>query len=164
MEPTEITLSPAPELQPTRLFAPNPRAARRVLEFFTAQINNDHTRRAYLNATRRFADWCDAQGEATLGRPSNALRLARHRLGSRSQPGHAVRGPSTSSRKGRRPYSTSTKRAPCSTASPSSFKPPIRTARSASRADLCHFGSYLRMTLETGTPASINTRVRILSS
>ena len=29
-----------------------------MLEFFTAQINNDHTRRAYLNATRRFAAWC----------------------------------------------------------------------------------------------------------
>jgi site-specific recombinase XerD len=24
----------------------------------TPQINNAHTRRAYLNATRRFADWC----------------------------------------------------------------------------------------------------------
>jgi site-specific recombinase XerD len=31
-----------------------------VLEFFTAQINNDHTRKAYLNATRRFAEWCGA--------------------------------------------------------------------------------------------------------
>jgi site-specific recombinase XerD len=29
-----------------------------VLEFFTGQINNDHTRRAYMNATRRFAAWC----------------------------------------------------------------------------------------------------------
>jgi hypothetical protein len=32
-----------------------------VLEFFTAQINNDRTRKAYLNATRRFADWCDGR-------------------------------------------------------------------------------------------------------
>jgi hypothetical protein len=29
------------------------KAAKRVLEFFTAQINNDHTRKAYLNATQR---------------------------------------------------------------------------------------------------------------
>ena len=29
-----------------------------MLEFFTAQINNPHTRRAYLNAARRFAAWC----------------------------------------------------------------------------------------------------------
>ena len=57
---TEIILSPAPELQPAPLFTPTPKAAKRVLEFFTAQINNDHTRKAYLNATRRFAEWCDA--------------------------------------------------------------------------------------------------------
>jgi hypothetical protein len=44
------------------LFTPTPKAARRVLEFFTAQINNNDTRRAYLNATRRFADRCAARG------------------------------------------------------------------------------------------------------
>ena len=43
---------------PAPLFTPTPQAARRMLEFFTAQINNPHTRRAYLNATRRFAAWC----------------------------------------------------------------------------------------------------------
>ncbi len=37
-----------------------------MLEFFTAQINNDHTRKAYLNATRRFAEWCDARGIGQL--------------------------------------------------------------------------------------------------
>ena len=57
---TALILSPAPGLLPARLFAPTPKAARRVLEFFTAQINNDHTRKAYLNATRRFAEWCEA--------------------------------------------------------------------------------------------------------
>src|SRR5271163_5182120 len=55
-----LILSPAPGLLPARLFAPTPKAAKRVLEFFTAQINNDHTRKAYLNAARRFAEWCDA--------------------------------------------------------------------------------------------------------
>jgi site-specific recombinase XerD len=62
------------ELQPQRGFrfsaisrrqfltTPTPKAARRTLEFFTAQINNDHTRKAYLNATRRFAEWCEADG------------------------------------------------------------------------------------------------------
>lgn len=59
---TEIVLSPAPELAPAAIFAPNPKAARRTLEFFTAQVNNDHTRKAYLNATRRFAAWCDQHG------------------------------------------------------------------------------------------------------
>ena len=57
-----IILSPAPELAPGPIFAPTLKAARRTLEFFTAQINNDHTRKAYLNATRRFAQWCDEKG------------------------------------------------------------------------------------------------------
>jgi len=53
---------PASDLAPARLFAPTPKAARRTVEFFTAQINNDHTRKAYLNAARRFAEWCEAHG------------------------------------------------------------------------------------------------------
>lgn len=63
---TEIILSPAPELQPASLFTPTPKAAKRVLEFFTAQLNDDHTRKAYLTATRRFAEWCAARGIAQL--------------------------------------------------------------------------------------------------
>ena len=63
---TEIILSPSAQLQPALLFTPTPKAAKRVLEFFTAQINNDHTRKAYLNAARRFAAWCDARGIAQL--------------------------------------------------------------------------------------------------
>ncbi len=58
----DLILSSAPSLSPATLYAPTPRAAQRVLEFFTAQINNDHTRKAYLNATRRFAHWCAAHG------------------------------------------------------------------------------------------------------
>jgi integrase len=57
-----IVLSPALGLVPARLFAPTPKAAQRVMEFFTAQINNDHTRKAYLNAARRFAGWCESHG------------------------------------------------------------------------------------------------------
>lgn len=56
---TDIILAPSPDFLPARLYAPTPQAAERVLEFFTAQINNDHTRRAYLNATKRFAQWCE---------------------------------------------------------------------------------------------------------
>jgi site-specific recombinase XerD len=69
---TEIALIPSPtsgfiakavDRRPTlpALFAPTPKAARRVLEFFTAQINNDHTRAAYMNAARRFAQWCETK-------------------------------------------------------------------------------------------------------
>ena len=59
---TAIVPSPAPAVLPARLFTPTPKAAKRVLEFFTTQINNDHTRRAYLNAARRFAQWCETHG------------------------------------------------------------------------------------------------------
>jgi hypothetical protein len=40
---TDIILSPARAVLPASLFAPTPKAALRVIEFFTAQINNDHT-------------------------------------------------------------------------------------------------------------------------
>jgi hypothetical protein len=52
----ELIIAPSPDLRPAPLFAPTRKAARRDLEFFMAQINNAHTRRAYLNATRRFDD------------------------------------------------------------------------------------------------------------
>jgi hypothetical protein len=50
---TDIILAPSADLQSAPLFTPTPKAAKRVLEFFIGQINNDHTRRAYMNATRR---------------------------------------------------------------------------------------------------------------
>ncbi len=62
----DLVPSPAPELRPAPLFTPTPKAAKRALEFFTAQINNDPTRKAYLNATRRFAAWCAARGIGQL--------------------------------------------------------------------------------------------------
>ena len=45
---TALILSPAPAVLAAPLFAPTPKAAQRVLEFFTTQINNDHTRKSYL--------------------------------------------------------------------------------------------------------------------
>jgi len=59
---TALIVAPAPALLAPHLFTPTPRAAKRVLEFFTAQVNNDHTRKAYLNAARRFAAWCETHG------------------------------------------------------------------------------------------------------
>jgi integrase len=52
MTGTDLILSPAPGLVPAQLLAPTPKTTRRVLEFLTAQVNNDHTRKAYLNATK----------------------------------------------------------------------------------------------------------------
>jgi site-specific recombinase XerD len=43
---------------PPLLFLPDPATAKRTLEFFVTQIPNDHTRRAYYGAVRRFSAWC----------------------------------------------------------------------------------------------------------
>ena len=121
---------------PAPLFTPTPQAAKRMLEFFTAQINNPHTRRAYLNASRRFAAWCqdhqirqlsevqpvhvaafiqDLQGQlspATVKQHLAALRIlfdwlvTGHIL--QLNPAHAVRGPKYSLKKGKTPVLTAT--------------------------------------------------------
>jgi site-specific recombinase XerD len=84
----EIVPSPAPAMLPARLFAPTPKAAKRVLEFFTAQINNDHTRKSYLNATRRFAEWCEAKGldELAAVQPFHVAAFVKELQGSFSPP------------------------------------------------------------------------------
>jgi hypothetical protein len=57
-----VIIAPSPGLIPAPLFAPTPNLAKRVLELFTAQVNNDPTRKAYLNAARRFAAWYEDHG------------------------------------------------------------------------------------------------------
>ena len=42
------------------------RTARRVIEFFTANIRNPHTRKAYAKAAGEFAAWCEARGLGQL--------------------------------------------------------------------------------------------------
>lgn len=44
------------------LYAGDERAARRTLEFFTAQIRNSNTRKAYARAAASFAAWCRTHG------------------------------------------------------------------------------------------------------
>jgi site-specific recombinase XerD len=128
----EITLTPAAALVPDRLFAPTAKAAERVLEFFTAQINNDNTRSAYLIATKRFTQWCEDHGIRELSevRPFHmaafikdlqqqlapptvkqnlaALRMLFDWLVTGHiidvNPAHAVRGPRHIVRKGKTPY------------------------------------------------------------
>ena len=48
------------------LYAPNPAAARRTLEFFTANIRNLNTRKAYARAGVEFARCCQARGIEAL--------------------------------------------------------------------------------------------------
>jgi integrase len=44
------------------IFAATPHSTRRFWEFFTANIRNPNTRRAYFAAVCRFASWCDRHG------------------------------------------------------------------------------------------------------
>lgn len=55
-----LPLVPTTPFVPT-LFTPNPQAQQRFVEFFTAHLANDHTRKAYVNAVKSFATWCHEQ-------------------------------------------------------------------------------------------------------
>src|SRR5712691_7702597 len=130
----QLIVAPAAGLIPARLFAPTPKAAKRVLEFFTARVNNDHTRKAYLNATRRFAGWCEDRGldELTAVQPVHVAAFVKELQGQFAaptvkqhlaalrmlfdwlvighiidvNPAHAVRGPKYVVKKGKAPVLT----------------------------------------------------------
>ena len=48
------------------LFTPTPKAAKRFVEFFTANIRNPNTRKAYTWAVAEFATWCERHGLLSL--------------------------------------------------------------------------------------------------
>lgn len=107
------------------------RTQARFVEFFTANIRNPNTRKAYMRAAVDFMDWCAARGITALpsvqpvhvaawieelGRshsvPTVKLRLAaiRHLFDwmvtgqiMPTNPAHSVRGPSYSTKKGKTP-------------------------------------------------------------
>lgn len=113
------------------LFSRDAGAARRVLEFFTANIRNPHTRKAYGKAAGEFAAWCEAHGITEL-RAVQPVHIAayieelQHRISAPSikqqlagirmlfdwlvigqivpmNPASAVRGPKHSVKKGKTP-------------------------------------------------------------
>ena len=53
------------------VFAGGPKAERRFWEFFATQLSNDNTRRAYFNAVRRFAEWCELRDIDGLAHTKN---------------------------------------------------------------------------------------------
>ena len=55
-------IQPGPLATLPALFTPDARTAKRTLEFFTAQIRNPNTRRAYARAASRFSAWCAEHG------------------------------------------------------------------------------------------------------
>ncbi len=116
------------------LYAPNPEAAKRFIEYFAANIRNVNTRRAYLHAVREFADWCALQGfheivdieplhvagyieqlAARLAKPSVKQHLAAIRMlfdwlvvgqVMATNPAAPVRGPKYTVKKGKTPVLT----------------------------------------------------------
>src|ERR1017187_2872154 len=48
------------------LFLPNAKAAERFFDFFTSNIRNKNTRRAYYNAVCQFSEWCEGRGVPDL--------------------------------------------------------------------------------------------------
>jgi site-specific recombinase XerD len=157
MDNANTAIIPALAPVPSTLFMPTPQAAKRVLEFFTAHINNDHTRKAYLNATRRFAEWCTAHGIGELAgvHPFQVAAFIKELQGQFSpptvkqhlaalrmlfdwlvtghvldvNPAHAVRGPKYVVKKGKTPVLTAEEARDCSTASKSSRRRRIRMER-----------------------------------
>src|ERR1700674_4995698 len=55
-----IKVDPRTQIALPAIFAPDQHAARRFVEFFTANIRNPNTRRAYHRAVSDFAAWCEA--------------------------------------------------------------------------------------------------------
>jgi site-specific recombinase XerD len=63
---TSRIVTSAAQHAPALIAASGPRASYRVLEFFTAQIRNPHTRRAYVRAAGEFFVWLEARGVTQL--------------------------------------------------------------------------------------------------
>jgi hypothetical protein len=57
--PRDLETVPA---KPPALFLSEPKASQRFWEFFTANIRNRNTRRAYYKAAFRFSGWCEGRG------------------------------------------------------------------------------------------------------
>lgn len=111
------------------LFQAMPEGGRRFWEFFTVNIRNPHTRRAYFKAVEGFAAWCEEKGRPDLagvtpmhvaayveqlGRTHSKPTVKQHLAAIRmlfdwlvtghimeTNPAHAVRGPKHSVRKGK---------------------------------------------------------------
>src|ERR1700741_1509413 len=63
IEPAElISDQRAPNVVPALVANLGEQAAWRYVEFFTANIRNPNTRRAYVRACARFLAWCESRG------------------------------------------------------------------------------------------------------
>jgi integrase/recombinase XerD len=123
-------LAPASTSLPS-VFTARPEAKARFRDFFTSEIRNPHTRRAYLEAVRQFAEFCAQIGVSDLSHvlpvhvatfvelqlQSNSKPTVKQRLAAlrmlfdwmvvgqviATNPAHAVRGPKHTQKKGKTP-------------------------------------------------------------
>lgn len=130
--PTQLAIPSTRKLP--ALFTPTPNAAKRFVEFFTANIRNPNTRKAYTWAVAEFATWCERHGllslqtigpihvathieslQSRLAAPSIKQHLAAIRMlfdwlvvGQviPTNPASSVRGPKYSTKKGKTPVLT----------------------------------------------------------
>ena len=130
---TELIVSPAAQsVAVPAVFTGPAHAEKRFWEFFTTQISNDNTRKAYFNAVRHFSAWCQSCkiGELRQVEPMHvaaylkvleknelsAPTIKQHLAAIRMlfdwlvvgqviplNPAHAVRGPKHSVKKGKTP-------------------------------------------------------------
>jgi site-specific recombinase XerD len=128
--------SPNPNITARRpvLFLAKPKASERFWEFFTANIRNRNTRRAYYKAVCRFSEWCEGRGLhelawvrpmhvaafiEELGQKLSKPTVKQHLAALRMlfdwlvvghimdvNPAHAVRGPTHRVKKGKTPVLT----------------------------------------------------------
>lgn len=61
-----MTLRNSTDIEVHGLFSPTLDAKRRFIEFFTANIRNPNTRKAYARAASEFAAWCESVGVGRL--------------------------------------------------------------------------------------------------
>jgi site-specific recombinase XerD len=62
ISPAALTTPADTYIVPALIADVGEQASWRYVEFFTANINNDHTRRAYARACARFFAWCEDRG------------------------------------------------------------------------------------------------------
>ena len=130
-QPGEILAADTELVLPALIAAAGDRASNRFIEFFTAQIRNPHTRRAYGRAVAEFLTWCEQRRVPSVAAiqpthvatwieaqtKAHAAPTAKQRLAAlrhlfdwlvtghviEVNPAHAVRGPSHVVRSGRTP-------------------------------------------------------------
>jgi hypothetical protein len=87
-QPIALTAAPDLHLVPALIATVGDAAAWRYVEFFTANIRNPNTRRAYARACGRFFAWCDDRGlTLTMIRPHDVAPYIKTLQQTHSAPG-----------------------------------------------------------------------------